>query len=97
MIIFPFLAKNRNNLHLQDDPQALLIFDVFKGQTRNVIKKLLKENNSITSNSILVPNNHINLSQSHHVSLNKSARCYIARRYQDWRAGKILEQLNRRV
>ena len=42
-----------------------------------------------------VPSNHTNFFQPLHISVNKSAKGYIAGRYQDWYAEKVFEQLNR--
>ena len=72
----------------------MLIFDVFKGQTTSAVNDLLHENNIIV---IHVPNNHTNLFQPLDVSVNKSAKCFIAAKYQDWYAERILNQLKRGV
>ena len=40
-ITFPYLKKKREDLKLQDDAKALLIFDVFKGQTTSAVNELL--------------------------------------------------------
>ena len=74
--------------------KALLIFDVFKGQTTSAVNDLLKKNDTI---AIRVSNNHTNLYQPLDISLNKSAKCFIAEKYQDWYAEKVLQQLNRGV
>ena len=47
--------------------------------------------------AIHVPNNHTNLFQPLDISVNKSAKCFIADKYQDWHAEKVLQQLNRSV
>ena len=44
-----------------------------------------------------VPNNHTNLFQPSDISVKKSAKCFIANKYQDWSAEKVLLQLNRGV
>ena len=76
-IIFPYIKSKRQ------DAKALLIFDVFKGQTTSAVINLLKRNDII---AIHVPNNHSNLSQTLDISVNKSAKCFIAGKYQDWYA-----------
>ena len=55
---------------------------------------MLKKNDIIV---IHVPNNHTNLFQPLDISVNKSAKCFIADKYQDWYAEKVLQQLNRSV
>ena len=93
-IIFPYLEKKRKDLNLADNAKALLIFDVFKGQTTSAMNELLRKNNIIV---IHVPNNHTNLFQPLDISVNKSAKCYLAEKYQNWYAEKVLQQLNRGV
>ena len=88
-IIFPYLKKKRESLKLKSDAKALLIFDVFKGQTTSAVNDLLKKNNIIF---IHVPNNHTNLFQPLDISVNKSAKAFIAGKYQDWYAEKVQEQ-----
>ena len=41
-IIFPHLEKKRKDLNLADNAKALLIFDVFKGQTTSDVNELLR-------------------------------------------------------
>ena len=55
---------------------------------------LHEENNIII---IHVPNNHTNLFRPFDISFNKSAKCYLSTKYQDWYAEKVLEQLNRGI
>ena len=76
------------DLNLADNAKALLIFDVFKGQTTSAVNELLVKNNMIV---IRVPNNHTNLFQPLDISVNKSAKCYLAGKYQDWYADKVLQ------
>ena len=80
-------------LKLPENAKALLIFDVFKGQTTSPVNDLLKKGDI----AIHVPNNHTNLFQPLDISVNKSAKCFIADKYQDWYAKKVLQQLNRGV
>ena len=47
--------------------------------------------------AIHVPNNHKNLFQPLDISVKKRAKCFIADKYQDWYAEKVLQQLNRGV
>ena len=86
-IIFPYIKSKRQTLKLPGNAKALLIFDVFKGQTTSAVNDLLKKNDII---AIHVPNNHTNLFQPLDISVNKSAKCFIADKYQDWSAEKVL-------
>ena len=86
-IIFPYIESKRQALKLPENAKALLIFDVFKGQTTSAVNDLLKKNDII---AIHVPNNHTNLFPPLDISVNKSAKCFIADKYQDWSAEKVL-------
>ena len=81
-------------MKVPENAKALLIFDVFKGQTTSAVNDLLKKNDII---AMQVPNNHTNLFQPSDISVKKSAKCFIANKYQDWSAEKVLQQLNRGV
>ena len=93
-IIFPYIKCKCQALTLSKNAKALLIFDVFKGQTTSAVNDLLKNNDII---AIHVPNNHTNLFQPLDISVNKSAKCFTADKYRDWFAEKVLQQSNRGV
>ena len=80
-------------LKLPQNAKALLIFDKFRGETTIAVNDFLKKNDT----TIHGPKNHTNLFQPLDISVNKSARCFIADKYQDWYAEKVLQQLNRGV
>ena len=88
-IIFPYIKSKRQALKPPENAKALLIFDVFKGQT-SAVNNLLKKNDIIV---IHVPNNHTNLFQPLDISVNKSAKCSIADKYQN-RYAEVFQQLN---
>ena len=67
-IVFPFVNKKREILSLSKDAKALLIFDVFKGQTTPAVNDLL---NCIVEH---VLNNHTNLLQPVDISVSKNAK-----------------------
>ena len=93
-IIFIYIKSKHQALKLPENAKALLIFDVFKGQTTSAVTDLLKKNDIIAMH---VPNNQANMFQPLEMSVNKSAKCFIADKYQDWYAEKGLQQLNRSV
>ena len=90
-IIFPNKSK-RQALKLPENAKVLLIYVVFKEQTTNAANDLLEKNYIIV---IHVQNNHTNLFQPCDISVNKSVKCFIADKCQDWHAQKDLQQLNR--
>ena len=93
-IVFPFVNKKRESLSLSKDAKALLIFDVFKGQTTPAVNNLLKDNNCIVQH---VPNNYTNLFQPLDISVNKSAKSFISDKYQEWYASEVTSQLGKGI
>ena len=91
-IVFRFVNKKRESLSLSKDAKALLIFYVFKGQTTPTVNDLLKDNSCIVQH---VPNNHANLFQPLDISVNKSAKCFISDKYQEWYASEVTCQLGK--
>ena len=93
-IIFPYIKSKCKALKLPENTKMWLIFDVFKEQATSAVNDLQKKNDII---AIYVRNNQTNLFQPLDISVNKSAKCFIAEKYQDWYAKKVLQQLNRGV
>ena len=93
-IIFPNIKSICKALKLPENVKMWLIFDVFKEQTTSAVNDLQKKNDII---AIHVPNNQTNLFQFLDIFVNKSAKCFIAGKYQDWYANKVHQQLNRGV
>ena len=91
-IVFPLVNEKGESLSLSKDAKALLIFDVFKGQTTPAVNDLLKDNNCIVQH---VPNNHTNLFQPLDISVNKSAKSFISDKYQEWYASEVTSQLGK--
>ena len=81
-------------MNLEQDAKALLIFDISKGLTMSAVNEILSENNCLV---VHVPDNHTNLFQPLHISVNKSAKCLLSENYQDWYAERVVDQLNRGV
>ena len=60
---------------------ALLIFDVFRGQTTNKIFKVLKDNHILVTK---IPANMTHLSQLLDPTVNKAAKDYTKQKFSDW-------------
>ena len=93
-IIFPYIKSKCKGLKLPENAKMWLILDVFQEQTTSAVNDLQKKNDII---AIHVLNNQTNLFQPLDISVNKSAKCFIAEKYQDWYAKKVLQQLSRGV
>ena len=72
------------------DQRALLIFDNFKGQCTETLLKLLDENNVSV---VLIPPNCTDRLQPLDVSVNKSAKEVLRRKFHAWYAENICAQL----
>ena len=69
-ITLPYITKKREELKLQSDYPALVIFDKFTGQGTKKALKLLKNNNI---HDVIVPANCTNRLQPLDISVNKPA------------------------
>ena len=84
--LFPFVKQKQKETNLDKDTKTLF-FDV--GQTFPAVTNLLHRYNCIV---IHVSSNHTNLFQPFFnifQSFNKSAKCFLADRYQDWYANEV--------
>ena len=89
-IILPYVNEKRRQLHLEDDHPALVIFDVFKGQCTEEILKVLEDNHI---EHVLVPPNCTDRLQPLDLSVNKPAKEFLRRKFQEWFANQIADQL----
>ena len=70
--------------------QALINMDTFKGQNNDTLKKLYAENNR---DIVIVPQNLTNKFQPLDLSINKAAKSFIQKKYNDWFADQVFKQL----
>ena len=87
-IILPYVEAGRKSF--EDDTPALVIMDNFKGQITSPISELLEVNN------ILLPPNTTDSLQPMDLSVNKPAKDFLKRRFEDWYSGEVMKQLNRK-
>ena len=79
-LIVPFVNSVRENLCLDEDKPALAIFDCFKGQVTTKVTELLEENNI---HSVLVPANCTDKLQPLDLTVNKVAKSYLQKEFQE--------------
>ena len=79
-IILPYVQKEQKNLG-RENQKALLIFDVFRGQTTGTIFKVLKDHHILVTK---VPANMTHLFQSLDLTVNKAAKDYTKEKFSDW-------------
>ena len=91
-ILVPYVTQKRQQLSLDTQHPALVIFDRFKGQcTSHVLDSLRKNNIHI----VVVPANCTDRLQPLDVSLNKSAKEFLQRKFQEWYAEQVRSQLQK--
>lgn len=89
-IIVPYVEKKREELKLAKDYPALVLFDVFKGQCTDDVLKLVVDNNI---EYVIVPANCTDRLQPLDVSVNKPAKEFLRRKFQEWFADQIASKL----
>lgn len=89
-VIVPFVERVRDDLGKDKEQAALAIFDHFRGQlTANVTAALEKHN----IHSAIVPATCTDRLQPMDLSVNRSAKCFLRRKFQEWYSDQISEQL----
>ena len=88
-IILPHVQKERTKLRCRNQ-KALLIFDVFQGQTTDKIFKVLKDNHILVTK---VPANMTHLFQPLDLTVNKASKDYTKQKFSDWFTRHIITGL----
>ena len=92
-ILFPYITQKRQQLKLDPLHPALVIFDRFRGQCTDQFLSLLNTNNV---HILIVPANCTDRLQPLDISVNKAAKEFLRRQFQDWYATKICSQVHQR-
>ena len=87
-IIVPYV--NATRVRLGQNAPALVIMDNFKGQTTPQINEIFEQHNI---HACLLPPNTTDRLQPMDLSVNKPAKDFLKRRFEEWYAGKIYQQL----
>ena len=89
-ILLPYIEEKKKQLKLEPQQPALVIFDRFRGQCTERFLSLLKENDLYL---LIVPPNCTDRMQSLDVSVNKAAKEFLTRQFQEWYAVKVSYQI----
>lgn len=92
-ILLPYIKQKRVALSLGPNHPALVLFDRFKAQCTGNIFKMLDDNNIRLA---VVPANCTDRLQPLDVSVNKSAKEYLRRQFQQWYSDQVCFQLERK-
>ena len=79
-IILPYIRQEREKLG-RENQKALLIFDVFRGQTTDKVLKIMEGNHILATK---VPPNMINLYQPLDLSVNKATKGFTRKKFSGW-------------
>ena len=88
-IILLYIKRKREELRIALDHPALLLFDNFKAQCT---EKILRYIDSYNIYVILIPPNCTDSLQPLDISVNKPAKDFLRRKFQDWYSKKISRQ-----
>ena len=89
-VLFPYITQKRQLLKLDPLHPTLVIFDRFRGQCTDQFLSLLNANNVYI---LIVPANCTDRLQPLDISVNKAAKEFLRRQFQDWYASKICNQV----
>ena len=85
-----YVQNQRNELR-KPKQAALVIMDVFRGQTTDDVISLLRDNHI---HYVLVPNNMTQLFQPLDLTVNKHCKSYLKQLFLEWYAQQIENQLS---
>lgn len=90
IIILPYIKKKRLDLNLSVNYPALVLFDVFRGQCTDSFLNLLRMNHILY---IFIPPNCTDKLQPLDLTINKPAKEYLRRKFQNWYSQQVVQQL----
>ena len=88
-IIFPYVKSGWE--HVGEDSAAIVIINNFKGQVTDSVLSLLESNNI---HICLLPPNTTDALQPMDVAVNKPAKGFIRRRFEEWYSDEVMKHLN---
>ena len=92
-VVFPYLSKKREQLKMPKDKKALLIFDVFKGQTTQQVKDIILENNFVYVFCAEKP--HKSLSTILDLNANGQAKQFLICKFESWHADQVTKEIEK--
>ena len=91
-ILFPYIDHKKQELNLDPDHPALVIFDRFRAQCTSAILTLLEDKKVRVA---IVPINCTDQLQPLDVSVNKAVKDHLRKQFQDWYSDQVCKQLQR--
>ena len=93
-VAFPYLSKKREQLKMPKDQKALLIFDVFKGQTTQQVKDIVLANNCVY---VFVQKKLTNHFQPLDLNVNGQAKQFLKRKFESWYADQVTKEIEKGI
>ncbi len=90
-VIVPFVERVRSDLGCNEDQPALAMFDHFNGQLTEKITHILEDHNI---HSVLVPANCTDRLQSLDLTVNRSAKAFLKKQFENWYAEELKEKID---
>ena len=90
-VVLPYLKQTREEFNLPPDQKALLIFDVFKGQTTQRYQEYIHNNHMVLVN---VPANMTRYFQPFDLTINRQSKQFLLKKkFKEWYSKQVTSQL----
>ena len=89
-ILFPYIERKRQEIKVDPDYPALVLFDRFRGQCTEKIFSMLEANHVLV---VVVSANCTDRLQPLDISVNKAAKEFLRGQFQEWYSEQICQQL----
>ena len=90
IIIYPYVRRVREDLGVGTKQAALAIFNYFKGQMTDKVFSCLEKYNI---HSVLISASCTDKLQPIDISVNRAAKAFLQREFQDWYANEVMMQM----
>ena len=90
-LIFPYIKRRKEEVKLEDNHKALLLFDVFNGQKTQAVIDLIDE---YTCLPVFVPPNVTHIFQPLDLALNAKAKRFLNEKFEAWYSQEVTKLLN---
>ena len=89
--IFPYIKRRKEELKLEDNHKALVLFDVFKGQKTQAVIDLIDEYNCL---SVFAPPDLTHIFQPLDFAINAKAKRFLNEKSEAWYSQQVTMPLN---
>ena len=90
-MIFPYIKSRKEELKLDDNHKALVLFDVLKGQETQAVIDLIDGYNCL---SVFVPLNLTHIFQPLGLAIKSKAKRFLSKTFEAWHSQEVTKLLN---